>query len=115
MNQNLTVSDVHLNIFYITLGLFIITSLTDVYTTYIGLTSGFAEQTEFVDQLWMQFGLAGLILSKIIAVGIVSALSLPLYIVNKNMTLYFVSVLYIMGSLIFGYATLHNLTLLGYI
>ncbi len=115
MNQNLNVKSPSVSIVYIMLGLFIITSLTDVATTYIGLTSGFAEQTEFVNQLWMQFGFLGLIISKVIAVFGVSALAAPFYFADKKMTMYFLSVLYLMGTIVFGYATIHNLNLLGYI
>lgn len=95
--------------------LFVIASAGDVITTYIGLTSGFAEQTEFVDMLWMNFGLTGLVLSKIIALFGMMALALLFYFFEKKMSIYFLSILYLMGTIIFGYATIHNMVLLGFL
>ncbi len=95
--------------------LFIIASAGDVITTYIGLTSGFAEQTEFVDMLWKDYGLVGLILSKFIALFGMMALALPFYFFEKKMTMYYLATLYLMGAIVFGYATIHNLNLLGYL
>jgi hypothetical protein len=96
--------------------LFVIASLADVLTTYIGLTSGFVEQTEFVRILWIQFGLFGLILTKVISIVALTLISAPFYIfVEKNLQKLFASTLYMMGTILFGYAAIHNLILLGYI
>jgi|AntDeeMetageno50_2_1112565.scaffolds.fasta_scaffold00704_6 hypothetical protein len=95
--------------------LFVIASLADVLTTYIGLTSGFVEQTEFVRILWIQFGLFGLILTKVISIVALTLISAPFYIFEKKLTKLFASTLYMMGTILFGYAAIHNLILLGYI
>jgi len=95
--------------------LFVIASLADVLTTYIGLTSGFVEQTEFVRILWIQFGLFGLILTKVISIVALTLISAPFYIFEKKLTKLFASTLYMMGAILFGYAAIHNLILLGYI
>jgi len=100
---------------YACLTLFVITSLTDVFTTYVGLTSGFAEQTEFVDFLWINYGFMGLIASKFISIGAITAIASPFYLFDRKWFLMFLSVLYLMGTMVFGYATFHNLVLLGYI
>lgn len=100
---------------YACLTLFVITSLTDVFTTYVGLTSGFAEQTEFVDFLWINYGFMGLIASKFISIGAITAIASPFYLFDRKWFLMFLSVLYLMGAMVFGYATFHNLVLLGYI
>jgi len=100
---------------YACLTLFVITSLTDVFTTYVGLTSGFAEQTEFVNFLWINYGFMGLIASKFISIGAITAIASPFYLFDRKWFLMFLSVLYLMGTIVFGYATVHNLALLGYI
>lgn len=100
---------------YACLTLFVITSLTDVFTTYVGLTSGFAEQTEIVDFLWINYGFMGLIASKFISIGAITAIASPFYLFDRKWFLMFLSVLYLMGTMVFGYATFHNLVLLGYI
>jgi len=64
--------------------LFVIASLADVLTTYIGLTSGFVEQTEFVRILWIQFGLFGLILTKVISIVALTLISAPFYIFEEK-------------------------------
>lgn len=96
--------------------IFTIGSTLDIITTYMGLTSGFQEQTAFVDYLWVQYGLMGLILSKVVALmGLIISI-IPAYVVfNKEIYKISLSNMYIIGGLYFTYAAIHNIMLMNVI
>ena len=103
----------------VTVALFSITSTTDVVTTYVGLTSGLSEQTAFVDSLYQQFGLIGLVASKIIAAAALAGASLIPLALSKvvdapgeKLTLASLSITCLMAAAVYGYATLNNIALL---
>jgi len=101
--------------FYVVVTLFVFTSITDVVTTYIGLSSGFVEQTAFVRMLWVEFNIFGLFISKIIALVAILVLGTPFYLFNRKMGISFLITTYGMGGILFGYATFHNMILLNMI
>lgn len=103
------------SLLYIFLISFVFVSITDLITTYVGLTAGFAEQTDFVRLLWNQYGFMGLVLSKVISVVCITVIPAPLYIINKKLSKQFLIVLYVMGTLYMGYASVHNLMIMNYI
>ena len=103
----------------VTVALFSLTSTTDVVTTYIGLTSGLSEQTAFVDALYQQYGLAGLVASKVIAAaGLAGASLIPLALSKvidapgEELALASLAGACFMAAAVYGYATLNNIALL---
>lgn len=109
---NLNSENYYMYVLYLGLTLFLIASMTDVITTYIGLTTNLSEQTEFVNYLWVNYGLMGLIASKFISLILLTCLFTPFYIIDRELSIKFLSSLYLMGFFYFGYASIHNIFLL---
>lgn len=107
-------------IFILCLITFIITSLGDIITTYIGLNNGFAEHSPLVRFFWYRYNIIGLVMTKFISLfSIVFAaaifrLGYELDELDGKQNIGKITIIYgfIFGSIIYGLATIININVL---
>ena len=92
--------------------LYLLPTIGDTVTTFIGLSNGFVEMNFLVDFLWIHLGLLGLIAVKIIATGYLIMISLPTFYFGKNLGKVFLSWAFILGFIAYGSATMNNIVVL---
>ena len=98
------------HLFVIATIVFLVGSLGDVVTTYVGITRfGLAESTPFVISAIEQFGLlAGLVSTKLLAVGVVVLVAIPFRRYRDCAASLMLGIL----GLGYGYAAVHNIQLI---
>ena len=89
---------------------FLVGSLGDVVTTYVGITRfGLAESTPFVISAIERFGLlGGLMSTKLLAIGVVVLVAIPF----RSRWDYAASLMLSILGLGYGYAAIHNIQLI---
>lgn len=92
--------------------LYLLPTIGDTVTTFIGLSNGFVEMNFIVDFLWIHLGLLGLIAVKILATGYLIMISLPAFYFSKNIGKVFLSWAFVLGFIAYGSATMNNIFVL---
>lgn len=100
--------------------LFAVFSLSDLTTTYIGLNNGFAEQSHLVSFFWYNYNIFGLIITKFISILTIVIVAVIFKLISnvcelniqQNVERITLVCGFIFGSIIYGLATIHNITIL---
>lgn len=92
--------------------LYILPTIGDTVTTFIGLSNGFVEMNIVVDLFWVHYGFLGIIAVKILATVYLIIISIPSFYFSKSIGKLFLSWAFFVGFIIYSGATINNILVL---